>query len=191
MHEDHGAVLLEAVDLVVLDLHLAQLLAKCDALLLLPEVAQVLTLVHDGPATRGHLELRLVLGRPGDGMPLARGAGHVAARVALEHGEPGRVQQVLRARDGLEHQILLLRGLAGHLSAFRTRRSLNDLSGGLLRFCHASAKSLVLLCLYLESTISLRSDCEPAASLSQAYCHKEIHRQPYLEYSINSPSKTI
>ena len=114
VHEDHGAVLLEAVDLVVLDLHLAQLLAKCDALLLLPEVAQVLALVHDGPATRWHLELRLVLGRPGDGMPLARGAGHVAARVALEHGEPGRVQQVLRARDGLEHQILLLRGLAGH-----------------------------------------------------------------------------
>ena len=84
VHEDHGAVLLQAVDLVVLDLHLAQLLAERDALLLLPEVAQVLALVHDGEATRRHLELGLALGSPGDGMPLAGGARHVAASGALE-----------------------------------------------------------------------------------------------------------
>mmetsp|Transcript_21506 Transcript_21506/g.51174 ORF Transcript_21506/g.51174 Transcript_21506/m.51174 type:complete len:200 (+) Transcript_21506:93-692(+) len=79
VHEDHSAILLEAVDLVVLDLHLAQLLAQRNALLLLPEIAKVLTLVHDGKASSGHLELVLVLGRPGDGMSLASGPGHVAA----------------------------------------------------------------------------------------------------------------
>ena len=109
VHEDHSAIFLEAVDLVVLDLHLAQLLAQSDALLLLPEVAQVLALVHDGVATSGHLELGLLLARPGNGMPLARGPGHVAARGALEHGELRGVQQVLRSGDGLCHDLLALR----------------------------------------------------------------------------------
>merc|ERR1719373_348674 len=55
VHEGHGAVLGDAVDLVVVDLHLAELLAEGDALLLLPEVAQVLPDVHDRDAHRGQL----------------------------------------------------------------------------------------------------------------------------------------
>eukprot|EP00438_Fugacium_kawagutii_P010649 Skav210568 [mRNA] locus=scaffold2317:161342:164025:- [translate_table: standard] len=73
MHEDHSAILLQAVDLVVLNLHLSQLFAQGNALLLLPEVAQVLSLVHDGITSSWHLKLDLLLGSPSDGMTLAGG----------------------------------------------------------------------------------------------------------------------
>mmetsp|Transcript_13593 Transcript_13593/g.36006 ORF Transcript_13593/g.36006 Transcript_13593/m.36006 type:complete len:202 (-) Transcript_13593:231-836(-) len=79
VHEHDLASLVDAVDLVVLDLVLAELLAERDALLLLAEVAEVLALVHDGVAARRHLEGHLLLGAPGDGVPLARRPGHVAA----------------------------------------------------------------------------------------------------------------
>ena len=108
MHEDHRAILLQAVDLVVLNLHLPQLLAQSNALLLLPEVAQVLPLVHDAVTTCGHLKLNLVLCSPSDSMALAGGLGHVSTSVALKHGELWRVKEVLRAWNRFSHDFLAL-----------------------------------------------------------------------------------
>mmetsp|Transcript_44146 Transcript_44146/g.76955 ORF Transcript_44146/g.76955 Transcript_44146/m.76955 type:complete len:251 (-) Transcript_44146:232-984(-) len=99
VHEGHDAVLGDAVDLVVVDLHLSQLLADADALLLAPEVAQVLSLVHDGPGACRQLNLRLLLSRPGDGMPLFRVLGHVAPSGAGVEREFWALEQVLGARD--------------------------------------------------------------------------------------------
>mmetsp|Transcript_6857 Transcript_6857/g.20817 ORF Transcript_6857/g.20817 Transcript_6857/m.20817 type:complete len:269 (+) Transcript_6857:95-901(+) len=99
VHEGHDAVLGDAVDLIVVDLHLAQLLANADALLLAAEVAQVLALVHDGPGTCRELDLGLLLGRPGDGMSLLRILGHVATGGARIEGELRGLQEVLGARD--------------------------------------------------------------------------------------------
>mmetsp|Transcript_95478 Transcript_95478/g.256652 ORF Transcript_95478/g.256652 Transcript_95478/m.256652 type:complete len:263 (+) Transcript_95478:88-876(+) len=99
VHEGHDAVLGDAVDLVVVDLHLAQLLAHADALLFSAEVAQVLALVHDGPGACRELDLGLLLGRPGDGVALLRVLGHVAASGARVEGELRRLQEVLWARN--------------------------------------------------------------------------------------------
>mmetsp|Transcript_41277 Transcript_41277/g.106453 ORF Transcript_41277/g.106453 Transcript_41277/m.106453 type:complete len:221 (-) Transcript_41277:353-1015(-) len=92
VHEGHDAVLGDAVDLVVVDLHLAQLLAHADALLLAAEVAQVLALVHDSPCACRELDLCLLLGRPSDGMALLRILGHVAASGAGIEGKLRRLQ---------------------------------------------------------------------------------------------------
>mmetsp|Transcript_96781 Transcript_96781/g.301865 ORF Transcript_96781/g.301865 Transcript_96781/m.301865 type:complete len:310 (+) Transcript_96781:126-1055(+) len=121
VHEDDGAVLLEAVDLVVVDLQLAQLLAQSNAHLLLPEVAEVLALVHDGKTARGHLELEGLLGGPGNCVPLPRRLGHVTASGTHEQWKLGRLEEVLRPRDR-GRQVLALLGAAGRPGATAQRR---------------------------------------------------------------------
>ena len=74
----------------------------------LPEVAQVLTLVHDGITSGWHLELDLILGSPGDGVTFASGSWHVSTSAALKHGELGRLKQVFWARNGLNNEFLAL-----------------------------------------------------------------------------------
>mmetsp|Transcript_43432 Transcript_43432/g.109994 ORF Transcript_43432/g.109994 Transcript_43432/m.109994 type:complete len:346 (-) Transcript_43432:2-1039(-) len=99
VHEGHDAVLGDAVDLVVVDLHLAQLLAHADALLLAAEVAQVLALVHDGPGASRQLDLGLLFCRPGDRVALLGVLRHVAARGARIEWELRGLEKVLGPRD--------------------------------------------------------------------------------------------
>eukprot|EP00416_Gambierdiscus_australes_P032759 CAMPEP_0171092104 /NCGR_PEP_ID=MMETSP0766_2-20121228/35501_1 /TAXON_ID=439317 /ORGANISM="Gambierdiscus australes, Strain CAWD 149" /LENGTH=127 /DNA_ID=CAMNT_0011550305 /DNA_START=242 /DNA_END=625 /DNA_ORIENTATION=+ len=89
VHEDNSAVLL----------NLAQLLAQSKALLPLPEVAEVLSLVHDRKATGEHLKLEGILGSPGDDLTLTSVLGHAVPSGAREERELWRLQQAFRAGD--------------------------------------------------------------------------------------------
>mmetsp|Transcript_67800 Transcript_67800/g.109229 ORF Transcript_67800/g.109229 Transcript_67800/m.109229 type:complete len:218 (-) Transcript_67800:7-660(-) len=186
MHEDNGAVLLKTVNLVVIDLHLPKLLAQGDALLLLPEVAEILALVHYGSASNGHLELLLRGGGPGDGMPLTCGPGHVSVGAAKELWELGRFQKVLRARNRKVNRVcqcLACRRTAGHGrrgghqqracgaggqkaigGAASSRRGGAEARLGDLRAAHAAGA---------EATLGARSHKRRGAGEAQAHAHPQ------------------